>query len=704
MEKYLSVLIALVVILVCSCDLGINDGQTEGSGSASLGKLTSDLSTLVPGGSLSFDGVTADTVIDLSNFSLEDGIFIEIESGRGVTTSRDGQAENVFKRQNGTFIPVPDLSGLSSFTGAALGVVYDAVRININRALNLDTDLTIDTSSEAKYLNRDGLAEEFYYISFLDPRWASLDKSEIVVLQTGTVGARGLSVVQSGYLNASQNGVLDFTRQQFLGFGVNMHCVYSDGRDMVEKLSILNPIHVDASEKTLDYINVIRVNEQQSGEYKVVVTITGPNNSDVVRNIATDYANMNLHPRYTSGEDSDRAVFPEYDLDGGTITYHVGSVDRDLLFNLVFEGVEGFDPANATITLQPDNEGIVVHDLAALLEEHDSAIISTETRHISTWAFETNQSLSIDVQRLHNDIGGSFYFSEESYQKGTRGLFDCSINIRANSTGYFVLWNDSLAADVDVVKLGKKNHQNISCRIVEWNPETRDYVCVDDGCESCTAIGAKKHYSFDFLGFNKDIIFKDQYWTAGTFGEYGRIGYTKGNSVLCSNPSVVISASTTGNKRADDPYGTFAWNPSDSSQKVEIRVKKIYTEENKLVCDIAIDGSDAFQRDVEMIPSHVNHNWEYNDGYVTCNYEGCNESRRAISLMVGPGGPYRIIVNGAVDLSVPALDYNVTCSTIFNSPSLPISAQILFIAPSNGYSVSYTNNGNDYYITLREEQ
>ena len=578
------------------------------------GGTTLSLSRLVAGGSIDLSELSADSRIELSDFSLEDGIYIEVtDTSRGISRGFGDVMEgisNLFRRQDGTFIPLPDTNGRASISGASLGIV-DTARVVIHRLEKLDFDLEIDPD-EPKYKGYDRqLAEEYYYINFLIPEFWDLDPSEIVIVESGSEGAQGISLLQNGYLNCSVNGIYDFSNKLITGFAVNMHKVLDgNGYDRTMKLNILNPIHIDRGPVTIeDDVNVILVEKKDSQQYKVVISFVGDNAEELIRNFVDNHMSMRTFPRYTDGSHRSM-IYPEINLVEKTVTLHLGVVDRDFMFTLDFDSDNtGFTAGSARVSILVDEEGFEVHDLNEIEEVE---FVAEEPGYI-TWAFTADEEVRFDAVRDNFQFEISSFVISNSGMGSGSGMGQEQTMIFGSDrpdevdTGFFLLKYTGKESNLPktLFTMTKSGLKYLECLDIAWNPETEDYVCINDDCEVCRAAGEKKHYSGGFLQDNREVIFDDVYWTADEYGEYGKIGYRKNMTVrLSSGLFRKGSRSTTGNARRQYGLSTLQWSVDDTEKQVEICLTKVLLSQNKIVCAIAFGGSTDFIAEVEMTPGN----------------------------------------------------------------------------------------------------
>ena len=674
------------------------------------------LASLPAGGSLELTGLTADSEIELTDFSLEDGVYIEVvgDGSRGIGLPGFG-GDNVFVREDGTFMPMPDANGTSVFAAACIGVT-ETVKVYVHKLENLDFDYHISTNEYKHRIKGSGVAEEYYYIDFRNPKFSDLNREEIVLVRSGSDAAHGIAVLQLGMLNYDSNRLFDFSAPWINGFAVNMHIVYSVESPKDMKLNILSPKHASNKPIVLDNeLTVIRVDKQDGGEYKIVVSFTGENGEDVIHRIAMDKHDLEIAPRYLDGSNRDRIVYPEFDLENLTITYHLGQVDEDFMFNLNYETqFTGFVPGDASFVLEPDNEGIEVHNISSI---EDAVEIRAESQGLMTWAFGTETRRPIEIVKNNTEFAGKInYIGGKSSTAYSSNIGDDFLDVggrnlesMSNITGYMIIDYYGEEPTASLMTLRESKLQAIECAVVKWDYEHGGLVCADDNCEKCAELGYKQRYSWSFIRRNKSVILPDIYWTDDEYGKYGRIGFGKGARIQVSGTSISNAASTTGSFRPTDTFGTLLYNKNDKNESVEVRLKEIWVAENKIVCDIALNGSDKFIENVVMSPSHLKHEWKYEgNGYVHCTVNGCSERRRAVEYMItGPGGPYTIIVNGTCIVYVPAVDYEEVCNKQFITEYLEEEATIpaYFIAPSSEYDISIKRvNDLTFVVTLIEPE
>ena len=679
MKRFSFVLIPvlMIVMLLSACS-----GDVSTPHVASVEK---DLSELEKGGSIVLSQIGAGTEIALSDFSLDDGIYIETVKKGISKDGNDSVSENLFMRQDGSFIPIPDQQGSVSFTGRDLNL-RETGEIIVHRLLNLDDDFEI-RAKEPQHLwhSTEFIAEEFYYVSFLDQRFSSLDRSEIVFVTSGS-GHQGVSILQEGMLNKNADGVFDFSGKWFTGFAVNMYkAMIADSDDSI-KLFILNPTHVDSTPKTLDkQVNVIMVDEQSAGSYRVVVSFSGDDASSVIRNIATSYQALQYLPRYKNGQFRADYFYPEFDLENKQITYHLGSVDKAFLFNLYFDESTGFQPGTATVVVEEDDSGFEPFDVTELDNE---IVIKAPSNGIVTWSYKA----ATEVEIWAESVTPADSYSVKVSDRG-RGTGDVGEQMELYGFGFFVLNYTGNETDVPLFRISRYTKKGLDCSAVAWDYDSEDYVCIDDNCAHCADLGHKQHYSRFFIEYNKDEIFHDTvYWTAGNFESYGRIGWGIPFSVSCSNNSNIRTETFGGDSRFPAPPRVIAANTNNRKEMVKIYLQKIILSENKIVVDIALNDPETWYHNVEMVGVHE-HTWTISGNKVKCSV--CN-AERMYSKMHVQAGSYTMKTNKAFAMWVPSLDFKMNIPGSCDLPYLPTEADVYFIALEAGQTITVSKSGNTF--------
>lgn len=632
------VLIAVISLFVVSCNGDVS--VSEPTQNVFVGSVDMPLTSLGKGESIIVDQVGAETTIELSDFSLEDGIYIEIvENGRSRAVT-SFNSEKMFKRQDGSFIPIPGQQGNISFTGGDLGL-SDVGRVIIHRLLNLDDDFEIRAKEPQHLLHStEFIAEEFYYVSFLDPRFVSLDPREVVFVTSG-VGHQGVSVLQYGMLNKRAEGVYDFSGKWFTGFAVNMFKSMIVNSDDSVKLFIMNPIHATSSQNELNnQINVIMVEKQTAGKYNVVVSFSGEDASDVIYNIATSGQALQYKPRYTNGDFRGNYFYPEFDFENKKIIYHIGSVERDFLFDLYFDESTGFKPGMATVSLEEDTSGFEPVDATQINE----VVITAPSKGLVTWYYKADSPVEIETERVNHPAVWNMTVSDHGL--GTGGFNE---QMTLDGYGFFIFEYTGNGTDVPLVSIRRSVKRGLDCSAVAWDYETEDYVCIDDDCKHCINQGSKQHYSRFFIEHNRDEIFHDaRFWTLASYGSYGRISWKIPHSVKCTENSSISVETFGGDSRFPAPPRAIATNANNRSQMVKLYLQKIILPENKIVVDIAIGDPEIWYRNVEMYASPITSEQQTTD-YIK--FSGVLPAQRAFSTIDVTGMTTKY-VNGDTEIDI----------------------------------------------------
>ena len=731
--RLISLLLAAFLILTCmlfvSCFLDLEDADVpaqtpagEDSGTSGGGGETPSadntysrsLSDLEPGESIVVEGVDADTEITLSDFTLEDGIFIEIisDSGRDLSVDRAISSNMFFERQDGTLIPIPNEHQIALFTGKLLGIISKC-KIIISKLDRLDLDLEID-SLEDKYDGKNGMAEEYYYVI---PELMGLDPSEIVVVETGSGGARNYSVLHSAMMGKSELGLFDFSHSLIPGFAIDMNMKIGTQEHGLSRLHILNPIHVSSTptELTRKDVNILMVPAQAGGEYKVVITFDGLNAATIIREILGTQLTLEIKPRTKDGENRENNIYPEFNPDEGTITYHLGEVEEDMLFTLNYTMIEDLESVGISVVLSEDNEGITVHDISSF----DGTIeIDSIPNKVFTWAFESSTIHPVRAIKYlpDNTCRMRMYFIGNNRGGGlgrVRNLLFSpggTFNLDGNEkfTGYIVFDCTDLDDEIRILTLEETQLSGIGCPAVAWDQGSKKYVCCDESCTLCPDEDGKRlHYSLEYLNNNRDVIFSNMYVAEGSYGEYGQIAFGNGAHIQTMKPNMTYGpGGTTGDEKGR--WEAYCTEADDVTKMITVIIDKILVSENKLVCDIiinkSIDEKDVYEN-VEMTLGHVHHAWEFDEesSTVHCSIPGCEEQRNAIKLDVNadPVNPYVINTNKDVIISLPITGDYFFCNGTFEAGILEVNTFAYVIAMDPDCSVSQVSRiGNTFTFNV----
>lgn len=619
------------------------------------------LNTLEKGGELVLDQIGADTEIALSDFTLEDGIYFEVVENPGATkglrsagSSKKGISKGanafdsgkLFRRQDGSIIPIPGQDGNVSFTGEDLGL-FEAGRIIIHRLMNLDDDFEIlATEPQHQWHSTEAILEEYYYVSFLDPRFVSLNPSEIVFVTSGA-GHQGVSILQEGMLNRNLDGVYDFSGKWFTGFAVNMFKSMIVGSEDSIQLFIKNPIHVGTDSKALNsHVNVIMVDERASKDYKVVVRFSGNNASDVMRKIANSYQALQYLPRYTDGSVRAADFYPEFDLENNTITYHIGSVDRSFLFNLYFDEDTGFQPGTATVVLEEDDSDFEPFDFSNFSNE---VVIKAPSNGIVTWSYKAGTEIDAQVKKTIEEHIHVFTMNVSENGRGTGGFGGNSEHVSFSGFGFLIFEYNGDETNVPVLTISKLEKKGLDCSAIGWDYETEDYVCIDDNCEHCSIQGYKQHYSRFFIEWNRDEIFHNALFrTANEYNGYGRIGWTVPFLVQCSENIKIVSETFGGDSRFPAPPRVIAANKDNRTEMVKLYLNQIVLSENKIVVNIAFGDPEVWYYNVEMYSDDIIPEQETSE-YIL--FGGSFPAQRSFSP-INPSGKTAKYVSGTTETDV----------------------------------------------------
>ena len=336
-------LFTLILILVFTFVSCKNDTQEPGS-SGSSQETTENISNSVT--VLKKIHVKAGQPYTLDGeYTLKDGIVLaNAESSRALGSSDN----NLLTTCDGHKMPLPDKDKKITFKPEDLGITTEG-DIFIGKYKQTD-DLTI-TAEEMEQKNVHGYYDEYYYIDLTDPKWADLDKSDIVVRLTSHPGDGSYSVLKDDTIFYSHRAVLDMTGKD--GFAVYMYTHREQGFNHIPdcKIHITNPIDLTlGNEITTDKLfSVLRVKPGIDSE-EYCITITGLD-ENTVRTMENEYYYRNSWSNYSYVPES--GVIPYFFPKQGKIIYYIGEISNTFMMNLDFEPYfTGLSAINAKVKLE----------------------------------------------------------------------------------------------------------------------------------------------------------------------------------------------------------------------------------------------------------------------------------------------------------------------------------------------------------------
>ena len=570
---FLFLSVSCLILVSCNPDVS-NNNPTE-----PVASVTQSLKGLEAGGSIPLENIGEDTEINLSDFSLEDGVYIEIVSSKGkaISASKKVESEVLFQRQDGTIIPIPDEEGKIKIKGKDLGL-FHGNKVIISRLPSLDDDFQI--SVEEYQGTGKIVAEEYYYYDLSE---SELDPKEIVLVTTGS-GAHQARLLQQGFLNREVDGIMNLSQYKKNGFAVNLY-LSLDYTYLGQKITlhILNPIDISKTNSTSailikDKLNVLKVKEQDSNNKKIVIVFNDSVSTDVIKNIAFNISALITKPRHHDGFNIETVMVPEYDLDNKTIIYHLGEVDETFIFTLNWEETD-YSPETASIYLDNDNTSIDFYNVSSSI--FDSVSISSQAHKIVTWPFKSDSMYPIYVEnnldyekcRVYfiNDFMGSGFghINEFLFNSDSRGNTKGSNNF----SGYVLLDCTDMDTSEEIITLSNSETIGIECDDVVFDSESGKYKCQDPTCN-------KKLYSLDYLAACAKKIFEGHYSDPEheIFGEFGEIPYFN-NEGLHSDTGIAVD----GRRR-------FRYVLTDGTEHwIELRLQEISkkpNEDKKIVYDV----------------------------------------------------------------------------------------------------------------------
>lgn len=589
--------------------------------------LSLDLSSMLPGETIK-KSIGNDSVLDFKGINLSDGAIIidgDFTSSRRLEESEKDM--NVFKRQDGTFIPVPDEESNTKITSEDIGV--NGTSEIVIKKDNPHIDFAIKAE---EYPGETGAKEEFYYVDFSDERWSNLNKEGIVIVKTGEM-SNTLSIVQRemGYKNP--NGVFDFSEVKTNGFGIDLYAVIdANNTEAHTKVFVTNPIEIteDATVITND-VSVFKVSEKKDGKnYKAVMTLSEESYK------AIENSTVFAFSRYFDGTFRDYELVPYFNDVNHSIEYEIGTVDKDFIFNVNSYFNEGVTK-EATIKLVPSEIDGSVYTSYSNGSQIELTAKGTSKIQVFPIRIENNSEFSLEYD---NDKSQVTLYHTNKYSQGTVMTSSVKMNEKTSCI-IIVRCSDNPADGETLVTIKPKEEFELKCDVYFKDGK---YVC--DGCENCNYNGTILYDIFS------NGVMKGTYWIETKSEKYGSIEYVDGMSIENSK-GIFLDQGTSGNLGLSY-FGTYRYSTENPKNSIDIRVKEIHPTKGEIIVDVTFDGKeDTKEIDVVMIKgSSHSHIWEVKDEtHVRCSE--CNEVRNAYITSISSGDylftsneDFRLIVYG----------------------------------------------------------
>ena len=703
-------LVFVLVFCFVACDMfqafgnddqpasGQTPGEGDSSGSGQGGDddrtetvITVDLSD-IKGSSKTIE-VGSNTLVSMDNLSLEDGVFLDTSMIPRSIESRaaDTPSINIFKTQGGGYMMIPDLNHHGEFHGFDLGIVDGIIQLAFRVFKNIDDDLAI-TSEEYPDVKPADLLEEFYYVNFFDPKYAGLDPSRVVVVGDTAGGLCEFSVIQFGNYNQIKEGLLDFSL--FPGFGLYLYRAIggNDNGSWANTCYVLNPLSLDATTNASQTIGnevaVFDVNIDDGQYYKI--TVHFDSFSDIERLVG------NINERYYDGESRDQIMIPVVDINAKTVTYYLGAVDRPFLFTMNLLNAD--ENAEFTFTLEASDEAsfpgfvdlfdevsegsyIVTVPEANVGNYYTFAFRITDTGYLNTRFCDGAYSLRTYLHgkgSYSNWIGGNNLFNDDTVTGYI--LTDCTYN----------------TANAELLIFDKDEPPMIECPHMIWDSELEKYVCSDGTCD----------VTYEYVDMFKLERTSFNGWLNATVGGHD----LSIRQLMIVNVDELSFGSSENSHGSDGEYARLDSSNVDHTQRVQVSVKEMKTDETGLVTEFTgdvflnIDSkglSEQWFNDVTFTRDMDAHYWAMSGDLAICSV--CGEERHAASTEIEMNVPCNLTVSGLSEgdkltVIVPSLDFEMGVangSYPFPAPDKRTIAYL--IPPTSDSSVSFTKTGPGSY-------
>ena len=695
MKRIPIVLLLVLALLFVSCDneevKTPESNDDSGAAVVEKGLVTIDLSDLKSGQSIT-KTVTGDVEFQLEGLDFSDGVVIIDGDFIGASKSIGrsiGENDSLFKREDGTFIPVPDENKMSRFLGSDINIL-DLTTLHFKK-LKLDDDFSISLD---EYPGRVGVEEEFYYLDFLNPKWRNLDKSE-VVFWLHNMGHYGLSAIHWGLLGKEHNPkmVFDFSDPIFFfGLGIDLYAVLDkDSPDQNFNLYVLSPIKLELNKEIQingdQLVNVFKVlaSENKGDSYKAVLRFSPEDYSKL------DYRSLHVCARYYNGSLRDDELVPFFIDSSSTVELEIGRVYDDFIFTLDLSYGEDVGFSSISIELVESEKKDIYEDLKT---GESKTFKAYDDSNKQTVAFKTSDRWPVEIEWAPNVVMVEQFFSGNKNSFGT-GFSHGSITLEKNVNYCFIVeFKDGYKPQKEdtLFTISPREYTELKCD-VKYNGKG-DYLC--EGCENCEDEG----FLLEQIKINENGILKGAYWTSVPLDEkYGKVGYINGNRIL-TDSSIALNSTTTGNL-GHGPFGTLAMDKDNVNNSIDVRVIEIHPRDKEIVADVKIDDGKTYYN-VVMKYEHY-HLWNVNDDETVKCCE-CGEIRYSAGMEIKAGIQY--IMDSNEDFSIwleemPEEEFHYKAGNGLMAPVAPVGLSIRLIAPAVDKHISYKANVSHVTIIVQ---
>ena len=677
--KRIPLVILLTLVLLVSCE---NSPKKDALAEPVV--VTIDLSDLGIGGSIT-KTVSGNAEFQLKGLDLSDGVvIIDGNFSKSLSTGKGGSgSDSLFKREDGTFIPVPDKDKEAKFYGADISSL-DLTTIHFKK-LRLDDDFKI---AQTEYPGRTGVEEEFYYLNFFSPQWQNLDRSE-VVFWVAAAGHYGCSLIHWNTIRKAHNlkQVFDFSNPYFnTGLGIDLYGVLSSNSpDQCFRLYVLSPIELNEDETiSIDGsrgLNIFKVqaSENQEKTYKVVLTFSKNDYSKL------NYESFHTYARYYDGTMRDDELIPFFNEETSTVELEIGKIDSAFIFNLdmSYSNTDELPPYTIKLT-ESGKTGIY----STLKTGETNTFVAYDSENSQTIAFKTTSEWTVEIKWADNvACVDTFCSGKNGYGTGSsRG----SVTLLENMNYCFIVtFQEGVEHEAgdELFTISPRNNIELKCN-VKYNGKG-NYECA--GCANCNYEG----YLLNHVDIIENKILNGSYWTTTPLDtKYGNIGYVDGKYIK-NDSSITLNSTTTGDL-GGEAFGTLAMNGNDvKKDSIDIRVLEIRPSDKTIVADIKIDGGTTYKNIVMKYKEY--HHWSVNDNN-TVRCTDCGEIRNSASINIKEGTQYYIDANEAFSIwleAFPDQEYAYKAGNNLKAPVAPADMTVRFIPSEAGKTISYTDKGEN---------
>lgn len=515
----------LIILLFCSVVMMVSCGDGTNS---KLEPRSADLSTISEGQSVTFDSLSANSLITLNGITDSEAFNISVDS-YGTGTVHKG----VFKEtgnntkivnSNGNIIPVPQENGITDFSGRDLNLGNSNASITVSK-IKLSNDDTVMTHNEIveagalqdwyfSDIDKYGqvyTGTQYYNINKANSNFGSMVGEEVAIIQSifngGNYSTPDYGFIEKGNValssrdkDGSIHGIFKLDPQKSHLLLYNSIIMGKDGNDnMTVSLAIKKPITLatGVSARIEEPLNVYKIDASSldcNTEYALLVY---PGSGiDLSHYAMFDGAYQKSRTIGQNNNGYMRRFMIPISVNSSPLAMYIGKIDEDFIFDCNVVGLTGniedygkvllttFEDAKTVLGLT-SYTGLFEQDYKLNTDAHYFKNEQEEGYKITLHALGDGKLNSVFYEDLpsglwtvYSDFEGTHaHASSAGYWYGTQWGLIGNKELESSNAFGIVFFTSDQQRDINV-KIVKNPHNTAI-----FDSVNKRYICADDGCD-----------------------------------------------------------------------------------------------------------------------------------------------------------------------------------------------------------------------------